>query len=86
MALEDFHHLVRRLANQAWVRYYLHMYQGKIVLEMALPIEAPEPTDLTQDLIRRGFSVVPCVQYFPGLRVSRWVVDRTDLSPDATGA
>ena len=78
VTIDRFFALVRILANQGWVRYYLHMLPGQMVLEFAMPIEAPAPDRLNQDLSEQGFRVLDCPQDFPSLRIYRWAVARTE--------
>lgn len=79
MTLESFQSLIRILANQAWVRYYLHMIPGSMVMELAVPNGSLEPTQLAKELAEKGFSPLAIDQSIAGLRLYRWSILRTDL-------
>lgn len=78
MTIDRFHQLVRILANQAWVRYYLHMLPGKMVLEVALHKDAANCEQLNKDFASMGFTALETPQLIPEMRFFRWAVDRTD--------
>lgn len=77
MKIEDFLGLVRVLANQRWVRYYLHMSPGKMVLEIADPRTA-DVERLDAEFAAKGFG--PRLELdFNGWTLHRWTITRSDV-------
>jgi hypothetical protein len=78
MTIDDFFKLVRILANQSWVRYYLLLIPGQLVLELALPRGASAPDQLNRELADRGFVSLSTQQTIPEIKIYRWSIARID--------
>lgn len=77
MSFDEFMNYVRLLANQCWVRYYLHQIPGRMVLELAMA-EIKRPEELNRELVAAGFSPVSGLHTFGALHCWRWSVARVE--------
>lgn len=75
MTVEEFQDFVRVLANQCWVRYYLHLIPGSMVLEVVTPQDDGSLERLNDDLLAQGFG--KCLELkHQGWLLNRWAVKR----------
>ncbi len=79
MTIDEFHSIVRILANQTWVRYYLGSYPKKMVIEVC-SLDQSDLGQLRKDLAKRGFQEMPPISGRDD-RLVRFSVDRVDDEP-----
>ena len=73
--VDDFLGIVRILANQTWVRYYLSSFPGEMVLEIA-NLRRENLSGFQQELLARGFRALP-VDSTGDVEILRFAVKRS---------